>query len=125
MTARVRCFVGSRGAGRYPSGHRNHLQLNRDNVLMRGKPPMTLPDDARKRAIASIQRFFGDELGQDIGDLKASTVLDYFLVELGPVVYNKAVVDATTFFAERASDLGALAYQDEFPYWPAATRRRP
>ena len=92
---------------------------------MRGKPPLTLPDDARKRAIASIQRFFGDELGQDIGDLKASTVLDYFLVELGPVVYNKAVADATTFFAERASDLGALAYQDEFSYWPAATRRRP
>jgi uncharacterized protein (DUF2164 family) len=83
---------------------------------MRGKPPITLPDDAQKRAIASIQRFFGDELGQDIGDLKASTVLDYFLVELGPVIYNRAVGDATRFFAERASDLGALAYQDEFPY---------
>ena len=91
---------------------------------MRGKPPLTLPDDARKQAIASIQRFFQDELDQDIGDLKASNVLDYFLVELGPVVYNKAVADATTFFAERTADLGALAYQEEFPYWPAASRRR-
>jgi uncharacterized protein (DUF2164 family) len=92
---------------------------------MRGKPPLVLPDDARKRAIASLQRFFAEELGEDIGDLKASTVLDYVLVELGPVVYNKGVADATTFFAERTSDLAALAYQDEFPYWPAATRRRP
>lgn len=91
---------------------------------MRGKPPLNLPDDARKQAIASIQRFFRDELNMDVGDLKASMVLDYFLVEVGPAVYNKAVADASTFFAERASDLGALAYQDEFPYWPAATRRR-
>ena len=92
---------------------------------MRGKPPLTLPDDVRKRAIASIQRFFRDDLDHKIGDLKASMVLDYFLVELGPAVYNKAVADATTFFAERSQDLGALAYQEEFPYWPAAARRRP
>lgn len=92
---------------------------------MRGKLPPTLSDDARKRAVASIQRFFRDDLDHEIGDLKASNVLDYFLVELGPVVYNKAIADATTFFAERTSDLGALAYQDEFSYWPAASRRRP
>jgi uncharacterized protein (DUF2164 family) len=92
---------------------------------MRGKPPLTLSDDARKRAIASIRQFFRADLDHEIGDLKASNLLDYFLVELGPAVYNKAVADATTFFAERAADLGALAYQEEFPYWPAAARRRP
>ena len=92
---------------------------------MRGKPPLTLPDGARKQAVASIQRFFREEMDQEIGDLKASLVLDYFLTELGPAVYNKAVADATAFFAERAADLGALAYQEEFPYWPAGARRRP
>ena len=92
---------------------------------MRGKPSLTLPDEARKQAIASIQRFVREELGQDIGELKASILLDYFLAELGPGVYNKAIADAAAFFAERSADLGALTYQDEFPYWPAAARRRP
>ena len=101
-----------------------HIIGRRPNPLMRGKLPLTLPDDARKRAIASLQRFFDEELGQEIGDLKASLVLDYFLVELGPAVYNRALADATTFFTERAADLGALAYQEEFSYWPAADRRR-
>lgn len=91
---------------------------------MRGKLPLTLPDDTRKQATASIQRFFREELGEEIGDLKASLVLDYFLLEMGPVVYNQAVVDATAFFTERAADLGALAYQEEFSYWPTAGRRR-
>lgn len=92
---------------------------------MRGKPPITLPDDARKQAIASIRQYFAAELGQEIGDLKAALVLDYFLVELGPAVYNKAIADARSFFDERAADLGALCQHDEFPYWPAATRRKP
>ena len=91
---------------------------------MRGNPPITIPDDARKLAIASIRQYFADELAQEIGDLKATLVLDYFLVELGPAVYNKAIADAKSFFDERAADLGALCHHEEFPYWPLATRRR-
>jgi uncharacterized protein (DUF2164 family) len=93
---------------------------------MRGKSPVTISDDARKQAVASIQRYFSEELDQDIGDLKAALVLDYFLTEIGPAVYNKAIVDAKAFFDERSADMGALYNQDEFPYWPAATKpRRP
>ena len=92
---------------------------------MRGKPQLVLADDVRKQAVGSLQRFFREELDQEIGDLKASVILDYFLAEHGPAVYNKAVADATVFFTERASDLGALAYQEEFPYWPARMKRRP
>jgi uncharacterized protein (DUF2164 family) len=92
---------------------------------MRGKPPPVLSDDARKHAVASIRRYFHEELGQEIGDLKASFVLDYFLTELGPAVYNSAIADAQTFFAERTADLGALCHQEEFTYWPSESRRRP
>lgn len=91
---------------------------------MRGKPPLTLPDEARKQAIPSLQRFFREELEQEIGDLKAGLVLDYFLEEIGPSVYNKALADATAFITERAADLAALGSRDEFTYWPAAERRR-
>ncbi len=91
---------------------------------MRGKAAITLSDDTRKQAIASIRRYFADELGQEIGELKASLVLDYVLVELGPAVYNKAIADAKSFFDERAADLGALCHHEEFQFWPAATKRR-
>lgn len=92
---------------------------------MRDKPPLALSDDARKRAIGSIRQYFEGELGQEIGDLKASLVLDYFLAEVGPAVYNIAIADATAFFAERGADLGALAHREEFPYWSSRARRRP
>jgi uncharacterized protein (DUF2164 family) len=82
---------------------------------MRGKPDIVVPDDARKRAVASIKRFFADEIDQEIGDLKATLVLDYFLKELGPTVYNQAIVDARTFFEERVADLESVCYQNEFP----------
>lgn len=90
---------------------------------MRGKPPITLSDEARKLAVASIRRYFQEELGQEIGDLKASFVLDFFLAEVGPAVYNNAIADARNFFNERTADLGALCHE-EFTYWPSATRRR-
>jgi uncharacterized protein (DUF2164 family) len=90
---------------------------------MRGKRTLEFPGDARKQAIASIRRLFQEELDQDIGDLKASLALDYFLKELGPTVYNLGVVDAKAFLAERTEDLSALSL-DEFTYWPAAFRRR-
>ena len=90
---------------------------------MRGKRQLTLPDDARKLAITSIRRHFKDELDLEVGDLKATLVLDFFLVELGPSLYNIGIADAKAFFAERTEDLGALSLE-EFTYWPAASRRR-
>ena len=91
---------------------------------MRDRPSIRLSDDARKQAVASIRQYFSAELDLDIGDLKASLLLDYFLAEIGPSVYNAAIADARTFFDERASDLAALCTRDEFPYWPSAARRR-
>jgi uncharacterized protein (DUF2164 family) len=93
-------------------------------MRMRDKPSLTIPDDARKQATASIRQYFADEFGQEIGGLKASLVLDYFLAEIGPAVYNTAIADAKAFFDERAADLGALCHHEEFPFWPAAAKRR-
>lgn len=89
---------------------------------MRDKRKLTLTVNVRKLGIASIRRHFKEELDQDIGDLKASLVLEFFLTELGPSLYNMGVTDAKVFFAERTEDLGALSLE-EFTYWPSASRR--
>ena len=82
---------------------------------MRKKAAITLPDTARKQAIAAIQQYFAENTDEPIGDLKAGLLLDFILSELGPTIYNQAIADARTFFEERTSDLGAICYHDEFP----------
>ncbi len=84
---------------------------------MRRAPTITLPADAKQRAIASLRRYFAEQLEQDVGDLKADLLLGYVLEEIGPTIYNQAIADARAFFDERAADLAALCYPAEFPYW--------
>lgn len=91
---------------------------------MRNKPPIELADRARELAIASIRRYFDENMDEKIGDLKAALLLDYVIAELGPAIYNQAIADARKFFEERSADLGAVSYQAEFPYW-AAKRKVP
>ena len=50
---------------------------------MRVKQPIEIPPVARTRAIASIRRHGSEELDQDVGDLKAALLFDYFLAEHG------------------------------------------
>jgi uncharacterized protein (DUF2164 family) len=88
----------------------------------RRKPSIEISDDARKRAIASIRRYFDETLESEIGDLKAEMVLDYVLAEHGPVIYNQAIADARAFFEERTADLDALSHHAEYTYWDSAKR---
>ena len=83
-----------------------------------------LPDDARKQSIASIKRYFAEELDQDIGELKAGMVLDFVLQEIAPTVYNGAISDAQTYLRDRLVDLDGACTAPEFAYWPSASVRR-
>jgi len=82
---------------------------------MRKKAAIVLPDIARKQAIAALQQYFAGNMDEPIGDLKAGLLLDFFLSELGPSVYNQAIADARGFFEERTADLAAICFHDEFP----------
>ena len=86
--------------------------------------PITLPPDTTKQLQASIQRYVAENLDQEIGDLKASLLLEFCLKEIGPSVYNKAIADAQAYFQGRVADLEAVCYEPEFAYWPPATRRQ-
>lgn len=65
----------------------------------------------------SIKRFFDEELSDDIGDLKARLVLDFFVREIGPSVYNQAIADAQQTLEAAVSDLSGVRYEPEFDYW--------
>lgn len=79
---------------------------------------VTLSAEARKAAIASIERFADQELEVELSQIQATQLLEYFLKEIGPSVYNGAIQDAKTFLGARLEDLEASCFQGEFTYWP-------
>jgi len=78
----------------------------------------------REQAIASIKRYFQEELPESIGDLPAGLLLNFFLEEIGPVIYNQAIGDAQTRMASRVADLNGELYADEFQYWAKVEAKR-
>lgn len=78
----------------------------------------------REQAIASIKRYFAEELPEPIGDLPAGLLLNFFLEEIGPVIYNRAIGDAQARTAARVADLNGELYADEFQYWARVDAKR-
>lgn len=76
-----------------------------------------IPKDARKEAIASIERYFQDNMDEKIGNIAAAGLLNYFLEEIGPLVYNQAVADVQERLRMRIDELDVDAHEDEFQYW--------
>jgi uncharacterized protein (DUF2164 family) len=79
--------------------------------------PIELSRETSKALIPSIQRYFREMLEEEIGDLKAQLLLDFFLREIGPTVYNQAIHDAQAYFQEKVTDLDASCYFPERSYW--------
>ena len=80
--------------------------------------------EARGDAIASIQRYFRENLPEPIGDLPAGLLLNFFLEEIGPVIYNRAIGDAQARMQLRIADLSGELFAEEFQYWPRMEKKR-
>jgi uncharacterized protein (DUF2164 family) len=86
--------------------------------------PVELSKQAREAAIASVQRYFEENLTEPVGNLPAGLLLDFFIEEVGPVIYNQAITDAQTRMQQRVGDLNGELYADEFQYWPRVQSKR-
>lgn len=78
---------------------------------------LKLAEETEKRLLASVKRFFQEELDEDIGDLKAARVLGFFVREMAPSAYNQAINDAQAYFTDRVADLNGVHFEPEFDYW--------
>jgi len=85
---------------------------------------LELRKETRAQAITSIQRYFEENLTEPIGELRAGLLLNFFLEEIGPAVYNRAIADAQTRMERAAADMGGELYADEFQYWPRTDAKR-
>jgi uncharacterized protein (DUF2164 family) len=74
-----------------------------------------LSEERRADLVARIQAHLRAQAGEDVGPLKAELLLDFFVKELGPPVYNQAIRDAHDFLAEKLVDLEGEFYEPDEP----------
>lgn len=83
-----------------------------------------IPKEARQQAIASIERYFRENMDEPIGNVSAGALLGFFLEEVGPVVYNQAVTDVQDRLQARVMEVDLEVHEDEFQYWRKFDKKR-
>lgn len=76
-----------------------------------------LNPETEERLIGSLQRYFDVNMDDSIGELKAKLLLDFCIREMGPSIYNQAIVDAQSAMQDKVAELDVTCYEAEFGYW--------
>ncbi len=82
-----------------------------------------LPNDQHRQAIASIVQYFQEQRQEKIGNIAAADLRRFFLEEIGPSIYNKAVADVHQRMQMHVSDLDIEFHEEEFQHWPKSARQ--
>lgn len=66
---------------------------------------MKINNEDKKEMTEKIKEYFCEERGEEIGELAATLILNFFLEELGPYVYNMGVYDSYKYIGDRVEDV--------------------
>jgi uncharacterized protein (DUF2164 family) len=83
-----------------------------------------LSKEARQQAIASIERYFQENMEERIGNIAAGALLAFLLEEIGPSIYNRAVAEVQERLGARIAELDIEIHEDEFDYWRKFEKQR-
>ncbi|MFW2341999.1 DUF2164 domain-containing protein [Brevundimonas sp.] len=72
--------------------------------------PIELSREARQAASAGLRQVLADELDVEVGALQADLILDRVILDLGHILYNRAITDARAVIAARAEDMDEALY---------------
>ena len=72
-----------------------------------------LSKERRADLLQAVQNYFRDQHDDEIGELKARLILEFFVAQLGPSVYNQAIRDAHGFMQDKLVDLEGELYESE------------
>lgn len=72
-----------------------------------------LTPDRRTTLIRSIKAYYLEEFDDSLSDFRAEGLLDFFVEQLGPPVYNQGVRDAQAYIQEKLLDLEGDVYERE------------
>jgi uncharacterized protein (DUF2164 family) len=69
--------------------------------------------ERREMLLDELQGFIETEFDETLSRFRAGRLLDWFVRELGPAVYNQAIRDAHGFIAGKLEDLEGELYEPE------------
>ena len=76
-----------------------------------------IPKEVRQQAISSIERYFQENMDEQIGNLRAGALLSFFVEEIGPVIYNMAVAEVQERLQTRVMEIDLEVNEAAFQYW--------
>lgn len=79
---------------------------------------------AHTAALTSLERYFQEENGEPIGNMAAGALLNFFLAEIGPAIYNQAIADAQECMQARVAEIDIELHETPFEYWTKRNRKR-
>ena len=79
--------------------------------------PLELTKQEIEQVIPSVQKYFREEFDQELSEMRARFLLEYFQKEIAPLAYNKGVKDAEQYFRSKTEDLTGICYEDPLTYW--------
>ncbi|MFT6550012.1 MAG: hypothetical protein ACJA1I_000038 [Zhongshania marina] len=96
------------GKGRL--GGQNKLKYDGDEMAI-----IEFSKEEKDIIIAKVQRYFEDELHQDLGKFDAEFLTDFFSEEIGAYFYNRGLNDAKMVLEDKLVDIGDALYEIEKP----------
>jgi len=111
--------VAMTGSHNARAGWRQPNRAERRLRVTAPRNPMTieLDKDVRDRAIASLQRYFTENMDEPIGNIQAGALLHFFIQEVAPAIYNLAIADAQERLHARVAELDIECHEEPFEYW--------
>ena len=81
------------------------------------RSPMRIKLSPERRAnlLRAIKEYSAAEFDEPLSDFRAQALLDFFIRELGPPVYNQGVRDACAYMQEKLTDVEGEVYEPETP----------
>lgn len=79
--------------------------------------PLELSKEDIAQIVPSLQKYFTQELDQELSDMRAKFLLEYIMKEIAPFAYNLGVKDAEAYFRNKVEDLSATCFEDGMTYW--------
>ena len=72
-----------------------------------------LSDDRRAALLRAIKHYFREHFDEPLSDFRADALLDFFVAELGPPVYNQGVRDTAGYLQQKLADVEGDVYERE------------
>jgi uncharacterized protein (DUF2164 family) len=70
-----------------------------------------LTDERRAALRDALQDHFSSEFSEELSDFRADGIVELFVRELGPPVYNQGVRDAAGYLQDKLADIEGEVYE--------------